>query len=119
TLTAGIVSSPQGLEPEMSSAREDDGSGEVVTCSVWNTGGICEARIVATHLTRNVATAVSTFRYWRMPIWILLLGASPLPAVWLLNCWRSYVSKRCGRGRACGYELRATTERCPECGPVH
>jgi hypothetical protein len=53
------------------------------------------------------------------PIWPLWLASSMLPALWLLRQGRR--SRRhghdgdnaCGR---CGYDLRATPERCPECG---
>jgi hypothetical protein len=43
----------------------------------------------------------------------LLLGATGLPpAGWLL----SRRQRGMGRCPTCGYDLRASTERCPECG---
>jgi hypothetical protein len=48
--------------------------------------------------------------------WLLLVLASAAPAtigVWRL---RSARRNRMGLGRRCGYDLRATPERCPECG---
>jgi len=55
----------------------------------------------------------------RLPFWMLVLGLSFFPSVWL----RTYVLHRRWlrergrmRCRVCGYDLRATPDRCPECG---
>jgi hypothetical protein len=54
-------------------------------------------------------------RCWAVPFWLLTLGLA-VPAVRLTR------RHGCGRRRAsglcptCGYDLRATPERCPECG---
>jgi hypothetical protein len=62
-------------------------------------------------------------RFWGlqigMPHWLLLAIASALPAAW---AWR-YRRRRARKARLaankcvhCGYDLRATPDRCPECG---
>jgi hypothetical protein len=50
-----------------------------------------------------------------IPLYWLLLLAVPLPALHLLfRLWRADAGRHlCPR---CGYDLRGTPERCPECG---
>ena len=56
-----------------------------------------------------------------VPDWSLLLVFAALPVAWLLLWWRDRGRRRrierglCAR---CGYDLRATTNRCPECGAM-
>jgi hypothetical protein len=67
---------------------------------------------------KPVAGTVTSSRVY-FPHWFLLAAASLPPALWLTR-WRR---ERRGRARAalglcrrCGYDVRATPERCPECG---
>jgi hypothetical protein len=50
------------------------------------------------------------------PIWFLVLLAAILPAVWLVLAVRRRSRGTPGFCRKCGYDLRASPERCPECG---
>ena len=50
-----------------------------------------------------------TVRYW-----LILLLTSILPAYWFARCRRA--SNAPGTCPHCGYDLRATPQRCPECG---
>jgi hypothetical protein len=52
-----------------------------------------------------------------VPDWSLLAAASLMPFMWLIR--RAIAARRKameGRCRRCGYDLRATPDRCPECG---
>ena len=55
-------------------------------------------------------------RVVEVPAWSVALSALTLPALWL----RSRRARRWPPGscRRCGYDLRATPDRCPECGSV-
>jgi hypothetical protein len=55
--------------------------------------------------------------YLRMPHWFLALLTAAPPAAWVVRRWRARARRRAaGLCRSCGYDLRASRERCPECG---
>lgn len=60
---------------------------------------------------------VITFTRAAFPLWVFLLLLSPLPVASLI---RRYLRRRstCDQCRKCGYDLRASTGQCPECGTV-
>jgi hypothetical protein len=51
-----------------------------------------------------------------VPHWFPLLFTLVLPAVWLRAFRRRRYRRRNGLCPVCGYDLRASTDRCPECG---
>ena len=51
-----------------------------------------------------------------MPIWLVVLVTAVLPACKLLAIRGHASRRRHGLCQACGYDLRASPERCPECG---
>jgi hypothetical protein len=52
------------------------------------------------------------------PYWLILIVTAALPAWMVLLANGKHRKKKSGRCPACGYDLRATPNRCPECGAV-
>lgn len=56
---------------------------------------------------------------WRggfVPHWLVAAAFAALPAAWFIRWRRQRRGARCGLCPCCGYDLRATRDRCPECG---
>jgi len=74
------------------------------------------------HVTPYAGTSfVHSARVITVPFWILLAATAALPAWKLRAIFREYRHNRRRRGGfcgSCGYDLRATPQRCPECGAV-
>jgi hypothetical protein len=58
----------------------------------------------------------SAYWEWTFPAWLALLATAVLPGLWLLRWHRRRTLRREGRCPGCGYDLRFSRERCPECG---
>ncbi len=52
------------------------------------------------------------------PCWALIAIFAVIPAIWSFARWRDGARRDGGLCEICGYDLRATPERCPECGTV-
>ena len=59
-------------------------------------------------------------RRWNLvlPLWFIAAIAALLPSLWWNRRRMSRKSIRLGLCLSCGYDLRATPDRCPECGTV-
>jgi hypothetical protein len=55
---------------------------------------------------------------WRIPYWPMVLLSGMWPACWLHTILRNLRRSQAGKCSKCGYDLRATPERCPECGEI-
>jgi hypothetical protein len=52
------------------------------------------------------------------PIWPFPVIAALIPLCWVLLAYRRHARREGGRCLVCGYDLRATPDKCPECGTV-
>jgi hypothetical protein len=77
---------------------------------------------VAVNLLMNSMNAPFSLRapsFWEIgfPAWFVVAITLPAwPLLWLVRVLRIRHRDRRGLCRECGYDLRASTERCPECG---
>jgi hypothetical protein len=53
-----------------------------------------------------------------VPHWALAVLFGIVPLSWGMSRWRARRRKKTGLCPSCGYDLRATPGRCPECGAV-
>jgi hypothetical protein len=70
--------------------------------------------LTTTRRTRLYAASVEAI----VPFWSVVLTFAVVPFVWCLRWYARRRRKHSGACQACGYDLRATPERCPECGTV-
>jgi hypothetical protein len=56
------------------------------------------------------------YRWVFVPLWLVALVSTILPAAWARRHLRAGRRARQGLCPSCGYDLRASPERCPECG---
>ncbi len=72
---------------------------------------------VYSHTYRVAGTAsANDIWYFSVPCWLILLATAFLPALWLWRRIRHAQYRWHGLCPKCGYDLRASKERCPECG---
>jgi hypothetical protein len=57
-------------------------------------------------------------RFLSIPLWLVFLATAILPLGWAFRWHRMRTTLAMGCCQICGYDLRATPDRCPECGTV-
>jgi hypothetical protein len=68
---------------------------------------------------RTAHTSLSIrYRLVSAPYWLIALAAAAPAAALLPGVLRRRAWRRTGRCSGCGYDIRATPDRCPECGAV-
>jgi hypothetical protein len=53
-----------------------------------------------------------------VPYWFWTAISALMPPIWVMRRRRNRERRAAGRCQNCGYDLRATPDRCPECGTV-
>ncbi len=67
---------------------------------------------------QSMDTALGRTTVVVLPAWFLLLLTGLYPIVWIRNLLIALRQPNAGCCSNCGYDLRATPDRCPECGAV-
>jgi hypothetical protein len=81
----------------------------------WHGFVYCDIEVPDTRLAMYVP--VGRIHAVAIPNWLMLAALGGLPLTRAMT-WMCRRRTRPGICRACGYDLRATPERCPECGAV-
>jgi hypothetical protein len=93
------------LPPKQAQMRQDD-----FRRHAWGQVAYVQLNLVANSQVRQNNFAVSCW----LPVLLLPL----IPIWWLIRLRRSQLRAVSGLCAACGYDLRATPDRCPECGAI-
>jgi hypothetical protein len=80
--------------------------------------GTSSGRFAGIEFYRDTSRPVPKFRAVVVPVFYPLGLAAVLPIAWLSIRLRRRRRLAGGQCAACGYDLRATPDRCPECGTV-
>ena len=94
---------------------------DVIT-EAWGTlwTGVTTPRMTVFHKSWGDLHLGGDVLFVRLRAWIVLLLLSPLPLMRLIQLLRARRRAASGLCEHCGYDLRHTPDRCPECGqPVH
>jgi hypothetical protein len=64
--------------------------------------------------------AAVRYTEWQVaaPIWAPLLCLMLFPYLFMARKWNLHKRRKSGQCLGCGYDLRATPDRCPECGAI-
>lgn len=76
-----------------------------------------ESRWPAYHTqTKILGSGSVTQRAIIIPYWSSTLAGAILPGLWVWRRWKQKRDRKAGLCQKCGYDLRASPVRCPECG---
>jgi hypothetical protein len=86
----------------------------------WNRAGVWTSlRFEAVRETTRPHNGFTNVRRaFALPLWFVVMATAPAPAIVLRRYLIRLRRPRLGFCPSCGYDLRATPGRCPECGAV-
>jgi hypothetical protein len=112
---------PRGFQYQRDRARLPFNYIRLLGGSVGDQYNAWEWRGFAWRQVRNTGSGV-LHGHGVIPFWAVALATTFLPLGWIGSRWRSRTRRRRlhrkGVCLQCGYDLRATPERCPECGAL-
>jgi len=85
------------------------------TIEWWKWGGFEFAYHISRYANSNIQQIPLTNEL-RIPYWFQMLVAGVLPSLWWIRARERRRRTRHNLCAGCGYDLRATRTRCPECG---
>lgn len=86
--------------------------------SGWNWGGSCFGFGIGWYDGNSPFLGRRRMLDAEVPLWFAPIAAAACPLLWIFLRHRRQSTIRAGACASCGYDLRATTGRCPECGTV-
>ena len=106
-----VQSRPSRLAvPHGASTRTLGSDSDTYTSREWGAAGFG---------VRHNSNSNGTSVFLLVPHWSFLALGAILPVIWTVRChrrWRARRREDAGLCPGCGYDLRATPGRCPECG---
>ncbi len=104
-----LVAGSKWETPEGLSYRRNKFGGVFPQLPGWGGFAVSDGEIAAGAYTQHHTSL-------RVPHWAIVLLLAVAPLRWVVIRVRHSRRERAGLCQACGYDLRATPDRCPECG---
>lgn len=89
----------------------------------WGSGKFNDTRFVPGYRSPGMPVMTGSIQYISIqydligiPLWAAFVLLAFLPALWVYRQSRNRRRGSAGCCQSCGYDLRASTDRCPECG---
>ena len=74
------------------------------------------SNIASGHATTGEASGMTRSGIWELPLWLIAAASLLNPCIFVSRILRSQRNPEQLKCPDCGYDLRATPNRCPECG---